>query len=315
MKKSFYTLALLAGGLVVASGQNTIFYFDGPSFVFPPFESGGAPLDLNHDGVTDFSFASDVAVCTADFPPSACTLPYYGTAEASNEILHRLSQATMLAFGDQIGDPAAGSSTWSSSSNGLTVADQFFSPRLGTNLWAGPLYPTGIGYLGVRFHAADGLHYGWIRVRQISASLGAPLVVDWAYESRPDTSIRAGVIGSGGASSQFTAQLQNRDSSPQGSLSTFILTGHRLRCEVPVTASQWFSSASIAGPSPIHASAKPAADLGQPLALREFGEGDFYTAFFADVTLSQGQVNQLLRGADAVTIDHGSIFGQITPLR
>jgi hypothetical protein len=77
-KNNFYAVALLAAGLAAASGQNTIVYFDGPSFAFPPFESGGAVLDLNQDGVADFSFASGVAVCTADVPPSACTLPYYG---------------------------------------------------------------------------------------------------------------------------------------------------------------------------------------------------------------------------------------------
>jgi hypothetical protein len=225
-----------------------------------------------------------------------------------------LSQSTILAFGDPIGDAPASNSTWSSSSDGVVVADLIISPRFRTSLWDGPVHRTGVGYLGVRFFAADGLHYGWIRVRQMSTSLGAPLVVDWAYESLPDTPIRAGVIGSGGASSQFAAPLRNRDGTPQGSAGTFILTGNRLRCEVPVTASQWFSSASIAGPSPVRSRAKPAADLGQPLALRQFGNGDFYTVFFADVTLSQGQVNQLWRDADAVTVDPGPVFGRITPL-
>ncbi len=311
----FFTVAFLAGGLAVASGQNSIVYLDGPSFAFPPFESGGAVLDLNGDGVADFSFASGVAVCTADVPPSACTLPYYAAAEGSNGILRWLSQATILAFGEEIGDAPTANSTWSDSRDGVVVADLIISQRFRTSIWGGPLNRTGVGYLGTRFYAADGLHYGWIRVRKISQLLGAPLVVDWAYESRPGTSIRAGVIGSGGGSSQFAAQLRNRDGTPQGSAGTFILTGDRLRCEVPVTASQWFSSASIAGPAPIRSRAKAVADLGQPLALLQFGNGDHYTAFFGDVTLSRGEVNQLLRGADAATIDGGSVFGQITPLR
>lgn len=50
------------------------------------------------------------------------------------------------------------------------------------------------------FPRRDGLHYGWIQVRLPGTETGpegfpiefAPVVVDWAYETRPNTAIIAG---------------------------------------------------------------------------------------------------------------------------
>src|SRR5262249_50742514 len=67
--------------------------------------------------------------------------------------------------------------------------------------WLGGLGFSGLGYLGVRFHAADGLHYGLVRVRLPAVYPNqtllefSPAVMEWAYETRPNVPIQAGDTG------------------------------------------------------------------------------------------------------------------------
>ena len=67
-----------------------------------------------------------------------------------------------------------------------------------TSGWSGPFIVPGGGYLGVRFYAADGLHYGWIHALlavpegDTNSLDGTPLITDWAFETRPNTAIIAG---------------------------------------------------------------------------------------------------------------------------
>ena len=307
MLKQLLALALLAGAVTVAPGQDTIVYSSGPSFPFGAFEeNGGAMIDFNEDGVPDFSFASGVGLCTADIPVSACTLPYCAGAGGTNEILRQFSSATFLRFGEVIGSTPPTNSGWGSGDQSAMVATFIFSQRYVTSGWGGALHPAGIGYLGIRFHTADGWHYGWVRVRETSSTLGVPVVVDWAYETRTDTPIRAGVIGAGGNSRQFTVNF-----SGGGNLGTLILTGDRLRCELTLNGD--FAGAVIGGPSPAQARAKPVASFSPPLAERQFAAVD-YTAFFGEVMLSRSQITQLLRGADYVSLDGGAVMGRISSL-
>src|ERR1019366_5395004 len=67
----------------------------------------------------------------------------------------------------------------------VTFLTWWWSPRYGTSGSTGPLATLVEGYLGVRFSSADGMHYGWVHVRQT-------VVINWAYETRPGVPIRAG---------------------------------------------------------------------------------------------------------------------------
>lgn len=50
------------------------------------------------------------------------------------------------------------------------------------------------GYIGVRFTATDGIHYGWIQyASDTTGSRG--IVYDWAWEATPNTPITAGDVG------------------------------------------------------------------------------------------------------------------------
>lgn len=306
MKRIIQKLALfsalmavwLAGPVPGAYGQDTIVYFSEPSFRFQA-EPSEPDLWWSVGDSLAFSFRFGPFLCTADVPTSGCSAPYYVVGFGTNAILRRSSQAAMLPFGAWIDSLPPTNSTWSDQGQSASVATYYFSPRYNTSGMSGPLIDVGVGYLGIRFYLADGLHYGWVRLR--SAPIVA--VVDWAYEGRPNTPIRAGVIGSGGESLQFTVNFQG----PNNTLAhagTFILTGASLRGEL--TLAGLFSSADIAGPAPARARVKPFASLGQPLARRT----DF-TSFLGEATLSHAEIIHLLRGADHVWVDGGVVQGRI----
>lgn len=300
------TAVWLTGAVTGAHGQDTIVYFSGPSlpFQYEPSEPGDAALDLDRDGTPDFSFQLGYFLCTADTPTSGCSGPFYVTPLGTNAVLKRFSQATILPFGALIGSPAPTNSTWSDPDQSATVATYYISERYRTSGLFGPLADVGVGYLGVRFYAADGLHYGWVRV-SIAPYVA---VVDWAYEGRPNTPIRASIIGTNGESLQFRVNFQGPNNTLPDRTGTFILTGKTLRGEL--TFAGLFSSANIARRARARGKVKPIASLGRPLARRT----DF-TSFFGDATLSHSEIIQLLRGAVYVSIDNGAVVGQISPLK
>jgi hypothetical protein len=219
----------------------------------------------------------------------------------TNALLHRFSEAKILRLGQVISSATSSNAIWDDADQYSRAASYYFSPRYGTRGYGGPVINAGVGYLGVRFGAAEGLHYGWIRLRTPEPTNFGPVVVDWAFESRPNTPIQSGAIGSGGDSRRF------RVSFPNGDFGSLILTGDQLRCEL--TLDGQFASARLAGPAPAHAKGKSIADLGQPLV-----SNTNYTSFFREVTLSHGDVKQLLRGATIVSLDDGGLVGQVTPL-
>ena len=116
------TLALaaawLSGAAPRACCQDTIVYFSGPSlpFAYEPSGPDDGSIDLNGDGTPDFSFQLGFFICTADFPTSACSGPYYVSALGTNAVLSdRFRRATILRFGSLIGSaPATNSTSWRS---------------------------------------------------------------------------------------------------------------------------------------------------------------------------------------------------------
>jgi len=304
MKRTIQSLTLtfaLAATVATASGQDTIAYFSGPSFTFGGWEYEGTSLDLDRNSSPDFNFQWGPFICTADVPTSGCSSSFYVLALNTNAMLHRLSEVTMLCYGETISSATSSNTTWDDPDNYSRAAGYFFSPRYGTRGYNGPAISSGVGYLGVRFMAADGLHYGWIRLRAPNVAEFGPAVVDWAYEARPNTPIHAGDIDSSNSSQQFTVDF------PDGDSGSLILSDDQLRCEL--TLNGQFASAKLIGPAPARAKEKPIADLGQPLVARTN-----YTSFFRDVTLSRGDMTKLLRGALSVSIDDGTVVGQILPL-
>lgn len=163
-----------------ANGQGAILY------VQPPTPLGYGPvhpstiyreLDLNGDGVVDFAIDSLLLQTTVL------------TANGANR---------MLAFpnwdGGTLLDPLQA---------GLAISQ---SPPLPDGYWAnrasisacstiGCLGPwLGLtAYAGVEFGIGAETHYGWIRIFNF-ADFNAGNVLDWAYETRPNTPLLTGAV-------------------------------------------------------------------------------------------------------------------------
>jgi hypothetical protein len=137
------------------------------------------------------------------------------------------------------------------------------------------------------------------------------MVVDWAYETRPNTPIRGGDIDSTRDSIQFMVEFLTPHPRPRhpaqvvgsGSL---ILTGNTLRGELSLAGQ--FSSAQILDPNHRRPTDRLVSDFGQSLV-----STSDHTAFFHDATLTRSQVNQLLHGEYYVSIDNGVLAARILP--
>ncbi len=205
--KSFLLLAIVSSCLPIARGQSTIAYFPGPSFQVPAAHGYSKGVDFDADGTPEFVFWSYGPICTDDIPTSFCSWSFYVGATGTNALLVS-DYALVQSAGAQIGSNAPAGSTWSTAQPyGATLTASWWSlhgrivdGQTVYNGWDGTLGALTNGYLGVRFKAQDGFHYGWIRVRLPSTESGAegflieiaPVVVEWAYETRPNTAILAG---------------------------------------------------------------------------------------------------------------------------
>lgn len=244
---------------------------------------------------------------------SGSWMPFHVQAAGTNEFLVSGYYSSVQSFGAWIaGDPPS-RAAWSTPGASALLTDQWWSlygrdtgAQIVHSGWNGPLAVSGVGYLGVRFYQPDGLHYGWIR-----ALLNSPMVVDWAYETRPNTPIRAGDIDSTKDSIQFTVEFLTPHPRPRhpaqvvgtGSL---ILTGNTLHAELSPAGQ--FSSAQILDPNHRRPTDRLVSHLGQPLV-----STSDHTAFFHDVTLTRSQVNQLLHGEYVVSLDGGALSARILP--
>ena len=327
MKKQALHALLSLLCLMATAAHSAIVYSSGPSFPVPP-DYATRSIDLNNDGAPDFSFWSSGPICTADVPTSYCSWPYLVGAVGTNQMLAVAHLALLQPFGVEIGSTAPPGAAWSTPFFGagevLTARwwsreGQVIDGQLVHDGWYGSIGNLGVAYLGTGFYAADGQHYGWVRIRLPSPDLGpggfplefAPAVVDWAYETRPNKPIRAGDIDSSRESVQLTIEFLTPHPRPRHppqvvGIGSFILTGNTLRGEL--TLAGQFSSAQILDPNHHRATENLVSDFGQPLV-----STSGHTTFFHDATLTRSQITQLLHGAYYVSIDNGALATRILP--
>jgi hypothetical protein len=177
--KRILLVLLFAVGSYGACSQSTIAYTPGPAF--QTYEGRPTSLDVDRNGSPDFSFILTMPACGPD--PNYCSTSYFVTTAGTNAILTQNGYAAALSAGDRVGPESTTNGVWSLYFN--TMGEWWWDPSDGTRGANGPLATVDEAYVGVRFEAAGGLHYGWVRVRQT-------LTVDWAYETRPGVPITAG---------------------------------------------------------------------------------------------------------------------------
>jgi hypothetical protein len=166
--------AAAAGSVVYGPGDEAeaaIVYRDFPDVTVrpdtPPFE-----LDLALDGIADFSFASPM------------NLNGLGRG-------HGLGPWNGTSCG--CGVPSALRAYAGAATTGFIILpmNELVSREMGF-VGEGPLASYGIGYLGLEFAIDSALHYGWVRVENLT---GAGLsVYDAAYEDRAGVGIRTGLV-------------------------------------------------------------------------------------------------------------------------
>lgn len=187
-----FAVGLCLGSRTV-SAQDSVRYTAGPSFSFPA-DGDLVSIDLDRDGEADFSFSGGLFLCTTDIPVSGCTTSFSVIPQGTNSLLCNGSQLAVMPAGGMIG-PSSTNGTWTAYAS-ATLANYSFSPRFGTSGWGGPLNALKEGYFGVRFQGVAGQHYGWVRARmaETNSVTFSPEILDWAFESQPDTAIKAGAM-------------------------------------------------------------------------------------------------------------------------
>jgi hypothetical protein len=130
-------------------------------------------LDLNNDGVTDFTLTITAYRVCDPMPPVSCFWLYYSFVEtpASGNGAEG-SPPTNLVKGDQIGP------------------SQSFYGGTGTIECCGN--PIGLkGYLGLSFQIDGETHYGWAKI-SVNMKTGVVTLVSYAYETIANMPINAG---------------------------------------------------------------------------------------------------------------------------
>jgi len=148
--------------------------------------SGKTPLDLNHDGVTDFAFVTSYANTTSYFLQNLAVAPY-----GANQLLERNFFPRALRAGVRVGG------TQHFSENGL-MARVSFNSRNGHSRFEGHWANSGKGvkdrYLGLKFLINGKVHYGWARLNVTITSSHQPQgeLTGYAYETIPNKTIVTG---------------------------------------------------------------------------------------------------------------------------
>ncbi len=201
MKPFIALIALLAMGLHTQA--QSIVYFSYGAGIQVGFPESFAPvaellMDLNGDGVNDFRFVGE--------DPFGGGL--YLEPQNQNGVLGYPADAFRSAFRARRllagADISAGATATGLEWVGYNPQplSSITGPYLLYNLSRGfngggefaanPPFNLIEGYVGVQFFAADGLHYGWIRVRGGLYNDGR--ILDYAYNTVPGQGLAAGVV-------------------------------------------------------------------------------------------------------------------------
>ena len=156
---------------------------------------GGSAVDVDGDGTAEFPF--DVSPVN-HIPGMSGEVYSVGTVSGSSisidgmlygESLHLLNFGTQIGASMSFGD-------WSSRDLLLPVLFVLRPTAPPFDYVAsGPLAEAGSpAFIGMRLQMPDGVHYGWAQLTFEQTDRPRAFLVDWAYETRPEFPIVAGVV-------------------------------------------------------------------------------------------------------------------------
>jgi hypothetical protein len=151
------------------------------------------PIDVNGDGLTDFTFGAD---------PGFIGL----RTERANQVIVRLSPppniggpVAKLENGFQIGSSLDPQLAWISSDpvGGYVSPGEIAFATIAISLDSGsssewPGSPGARGFIGIQLELDDGFHFGYFDV--VMAAEGGGVLLGWAYNSIPNASIFASPV-------------------------------------------------------------------------------------------------------------------------
>jgi hypothetical protein len=152
---------------------------DGSTNWFPAW--GWYGLDVDGSGAADFWFEQSLMLDLIVYTTGT-------SAVTVQNIPSWLWKPWPLPAGTEIGPTPGGESQWGT--NDYILIDWESGPGgpTGVGAWAG----VSNGFLGLRFQAPDGTHYGWVRM-SVYAEFPGAIIHDWAYETVPDRALTTGL--------------------------------------------------------------------------------------------------------------------------
>lgn len=153
---------------------------------------GQASIDLNKDGIDDFTLTGEVANYDHSFYGTFAAVPLAGGRVMAGARGPLGPYASALAKGAKIGPSARFSSSLARSQ--VTIERFVGEASAGTTItYYGKWSPTsGAHYLGVKFLIKGATHYGWIRFSFKPRFELAGTITEFAYETVANKKIQAG---------------------------------------------------------------------------------------------------------------------------
>lgn len=146
-------------------------------------------LDINNDGVVDFIVRSESPLATFNVPSSGSASGFRFDAAGTNQFLVS-DYAFVQPAKSLISSNSPTGANWSHPGASALLTSRWIRKNGDTTStgWNGSLGDLKEGFLGVRFYATDGLHYGWVFVRLPKSGDDpwapmSPIIVSWAFET------------------------------------------------------------------------------------------------------------------------------------
>jgi hypothetical protein len=156
---------------------------------------GDGSVDVDKDGMPEFRFDVSPVHHIPGMVGEVYSAHIPSGSGISIEGMVYGESLRLLDFGSQIGDSMA-SGDWSSRDLQLPVLFVLhpnFTPF--EYVASGPLAEAGSpAFIGMRVVMPDGVHYGWAQLTVEDADRPRAVLVDWAFETRPEIPIVAGVV-------------------------------------------------------------------------------------------------------------------------
>jgi PEP-CTERM motif len=171
-----------------------------PASIPIPHDGSGIEVDLNHDGVADFSLW---VWRYQDFGPFFSDLFIYGRNKGNAVVGTGRQFAARLPAGAMIGPGDKFSPAQVSFGVALMALEAPYSPRSESARCSGPwAQPAMNGYLGLVFNLSGQKHYGWARLNSTcflgSGDLVNAMLTGYAYNTIPGQGIFAGQTAADG---------------------------------------------------------------------------------------------------------------------